>query len=84
MLSFIREKFEFLVVTAVLLVLIQAWVASDYRPDLKEFVIIVSGAWLALLRVVQKPGAPPLSDSVNTGSGDVIIQPTPKQPEGDV
>lgn len=85
MLAFLREKFEFLVVTLVLIILIQAWIASGYRPDLKEFVIIVSGAWLALLRVVQKPGTTINTDSVNadsiasatTETGDIVSKTPP-------
>jgi hypothetical protein len=85
--QFLRDKFEVILVTIVLLLVFGSWVQSDYRSDLKEFVIIVFGAWLALLRVVQKPSTTTVAaggtlradsisaesiDTANTEQGDII------------
>lgn len=83
--QFFKDKFEFMVVTFVLLCVFWFWVQSDYRPDIKEFVIIISGAWLALLRVVQKPSNVQADtiqtdsiDTAKTQSGDIISGNPPK------
>lgn len=82
--QFFKDKFEFLVVTVVLSIVMTVWVASNYRPDVKEFLIAVFGAWLAVLRIVQKPNI--TTDTLNTGSldsanteqGDIISETAPK------
>lgn len=82
--QFWKDKFELILVTVVLTLLIILWVNSGYRPDLKEFVIIISGAWLALLRVVQRPSTVTAGilqteevtadniEKASTESGDII------------
>jgi hypothetical protein len=81
---FIKDKFETLLVTTILVSTMVVWVMSDYRPDVKEFLIAVFGAWLALLRIVQKPNVQTeaiITDSLetaNTETGDIHAVELPK------
>lgn len=72
--NFLKDKFEVIIVTVMLGVMFGLWVQSDFRPDIKEFLIAVFGAWLALLKVSTRPTA---IGSASTESGDIITQPPP-------
>lgn len=76
--NFWKDKFEFLFVSLVFLLVFSAWMQSGYRPDIKEFLIAVFGAWLALLRVVQKPAA--LIGRTDSGDVTNVIQTTSATP----
>lgn len=82
--QFLKDKFEFIVVTIVLSILLLVWVQSGYNPEVKELLIAVFGAWLAVLRIVQKPSTVTANtvnadgitaeniESASTESGDII------------
>lgn len=77
--QFFKDKFELMVVTIVFMVVFIVWINSDYRGDVKEFLIAVFGAWLTLMRIVQRPSniqADTITadsiDTAKTGTGDII------------
>jgi hypothetical protein len=79
--NFLKDKFEILVVTALLIMIFLMWVQSDYRGDIKEFLIAVFGAWLALLKVSTRPLS--AIGTASTESGDIITQPPAAEPPKD-
>lgn len=87
--QFLKDKFEVILVSIVFMVVFVLWVQSDYRPDVKEFLIAIFGAWLALLRVVQRPSnvqAQTINadgiESASTQSGDIVTKTNPRDTQG--
>ena len=84
--QWLRDKFEVLLVSVIFGSVFWIWVQSDYRGDVKEFLIAIFGAWLALLRVVQRPSnvqADTITtdsiDTAKTESGDIVSGTSPKK-----
>lgn len=77
--QFLRDKFEVLLVSVVFALVFFLWNQTDFRTDVKEFLVAIFGAWLALLRVVQKPGSVTAQnvsadtiETANTQEGDIV------------
>lgn len=88
--QFWKDKFEVLLVSIIFSLVFGAWVITDFRADIKEFLIAIFGAWLALLRVVQRPSQMQAGtvnadlitaeniESASTESGDINTKRTSK------
>lgn len=82
---FFKDKFEVILVSTVFVMVFAMWVIYDFREDVKEFLIAIFGAWLALLRVIQKPSTVKTDyisarniEEATTQSGDVVVVPSTK------
>lgn len=84
--SFIRDKFEILLLCGLFVFVFIHWAYSGYKPEVKEVLMLILTAFVALMRIV--PGRTTniqtdtvnaqTIDTANTDKGDIVTSTDPE------